>query len=46
MDRFEYFTVAVTEISYHVHRLMNEALDSIGARLQELTVQALPEKEL
>lgn len=32
MDRFERFTVAVTEISYHVHRLMNEAMEQYDLR--------------
>jgi DNA-binding MarR family transcriptional regulator len=32
MDRFERFAVAVTEISYHVHRLMGEAMDEHGLR--------------
>jgi len=32
MDRFERFAVAVTEISYHVHRLMNEAMEQYGLR--------------
>ncbi len=32
MDRFERFTVAVTEISYHVHRLMNEVMEQYGLR--------------
>ena len=32
MDRFERFAVAVTEISYHVHRLMGEAMEQYGLR--------------
>lgn len=32
MDRFERFTVAVTEISYHIHRLMNEVMEQYGLR--------------
>jgi DNA-binding MarR family transcriptional regulator len=32
MDRFERFAVAVTEISYHVHRLMSQAMEQYGLR--------------
>lgn len=32
MDRFERFSVAITEISYHVHRLMTEAMEQYGLR--------------